>query len=672
MSDNVIGIINGLVGGAIIVIAGVLHAFDVPTFIVLSIGWFLPIIVWIAFVLTKKEVFCSKYTISWNAFRIFVFSLAIVSLLLIHYDFYRLFSFGAFKGRDVWGNIGIVGLVFFFIFVCIYVIKGFVLVRIDPENEKEIPLNVSEKDLPAEGFAVIDTIEKYSQIVQEYRKGNYFIRDTLHIPPYDPTSSKNAPLEYITELSSIPEKQPNLAGLEQFALMVADNSGVDELLKSVGTNLQGLAEDGVHYAEGMKDILAKTIKNTSDFFHSPDGSTAHELLVNIYKAIDKDIHRSIFAHGLSHANGFSGKLGYVAKHLAGDVGKGTFETFHDEGDLHNLNDSFMESFDGHIDDIVSAMPTGVDVDIWDPDFDGSAHFPIITTAIEGFKLLDKYTDGDVDMSSALEKSATKVGLTAGGAGIGSIIGTAICPGLGTAIGAMVGGWLGKWSAKKINTAELERLQDEFYSQQNYLQRRAKVAESNIETYRNQTNDEIKSTVDVVSLEFEELKKDAPLTEYDKDAQYRLMSVGIRFYLANVIESNKDCLSKKEIKEIHRHIPSSKQIADNPKESMMLLLSAENSINEIGKKEFYRDFSKIVEKYLSNVVYDVVMTETMQAVWYYHILNSYKSSLGKIMQETNDSIAQYIKKVNQERVAIDKEIEKLEEIKKKVEEEAKTL
>lgn len=61
------------------------------------------------------------------------------------------------------------------------------------------------------------------------------------------------------------------------------------------------------------------------------------------------------------------------------------------------------TFSEHIDDIASSMPTDVDIDIWNPDFNCDAHFPLITTAIETFKLGSKYfSDDDINMESAFE------------------------------------------------------------------------------------------------------------------------------------------------------------------------------------------------------------------------------------------------------------------------------
>lgn len=682
MSDETIDTINKGISLSLFLVAVVLWMVflgDYVTNIILSAIWFFPSALFIydliRFATDRKEEFRTiqrKCDISRPALHVLALFWSIVTILISKYHH----EIGFFESNvGIWCIVAMV-----FVFLNVILINGFIIVRRQPQNNVDKP-QVIDEELPEEGRVLLDTLEWYTKLAEENNGENSKLM-ALSIPTFNVQQyNGDAPfVEYCNELSSIPKTYPELASLEQFALMVADNSGVDEMLDTIAKNMGYLAKDGLEWAGGLKDVLAKTTSSVVDYFHHPDGETTQHLLDNIRDTIDKDVHRAFFRMGFSHANGVSGKLGYLTKHLFQDAGKGTAETFFDFDDLHEMNDHFVDSLHEHIDDVVSSLPTDVEMDIWDPNFDGSAHFPIITTAIEAIKLGEKYSDGDVDMEKAFEKSVTKIGFTAGGAGIGSLIGaglgTLIFPGAGTGVGAkvgaIVGSLIGKNEAKEINMADLKKLQEEFDEQKRILDKRVNDAEKNIERYRRETNTSVESISKTESRRFEELKSENPMTLVNGEMMSRSYTLVVRDYLLDFLNSNESSISEKERREVNRYIPTVEQCKYYPQESLRLMLSAKEVVNRNANGSYFCDFNDIYEICISNIVEDVVIAKTSQALWYNHLRNSYKSSIFNILQMSNDSIKGYVENVNDEYRRIDVEVDKLKEIKQKVEKEAKTL
>lgn len=658
---------------------------DTGTTIVLAAIWAFPLLIycfdWLLIALSHSgkgqvlinRVHHSKFILSRLSLYLLLFTWSLIVVLLGHYQILSRERLGdMLHNSSIVGLIGLVVLLAVFVFANIYILCGFVIERRTQKSMPQKP-SVDYERIPAEGKCLMDSLDCFTSIIKEHKSDNGLIQ-SLQIPLYkgNVKDSKAPFMDYLNELSAIPKSHPEFASLEQFLLMVADNSGVNDLMDSVGTNLQGLANDGVEYARGLKDLLGETKDVVANFAHHPDSETIHSLLENIAQAMDKDVHRPYFRLRFSHAGGEYGKLKFLVKHLFQDTGKGIFNTFFDENSFQELNEDFVEAFSEHIDDIVSSLPTDVEVDIWDPDFDGSAHFPIITTAIEAIKLGDKYMDGTVDMEKAFEKSATKVGLTAGGAYLGSIVGSFICPVAGTAIGAMLGGWLGRKGAKEINTSDLKELQNEFLEQSQHLQQRVEEAKNNIGLYQHYANNNIVNIVERESSRFEELKNENPIKNYDDTTSYKTVSIIVRDYLKSIVDAQEKQHKGMDLSRLKSYIPSTEQISKYPQESLALMLSSKEYINQNCYADSYCNFDVINEVCLSKIVTDISLVETLQTVWCNQIYNEYKNAISTILVDSNNSIEEYVKLVQQEKTAIDSEVKKAEEIKKKVEQEAKTL
>ena len=77
------------------------------------------------------------------------------------------------------------------------------------------------------------------------------------------------------------------------------------------------------------------------------------------------------------------------------------------------------------------------------------NFPLITTAVSGWREINLLEKGDTDIESAIKNAGLDIAGVGVGAGIGMAIGTAILPGIGTAAGGFLGSMIGREVTKDI-------------------------------------------------------------------------------------------------------------------------------------------------------------------------------------------------------------------------------
>ena len=637
--------------------------------------WFTPITLFILDQIPKNLFDIEKkigYEISRGAIYLLAIQYSVLSIAILGY---HIISFDRIQGCTLLVKLCTAVIVLAYLLMNYLIIKGFLFTKNHSQEDIKAP-KFETQNLSAEANCIYEATQSYSEIVSLHHMQMEDLRE-LSIPvPQEPSETNKTPfVDYLKELSDMPKSHASLASLEQFALAIADKSGLYDFGDKIIDNLQGLAKDGLDYVVDLKDILLGSKESFADYLSHHDQETTHTLLDNIKHCIYSDFHGAKFRFDLSHAHGEYDKLGTVLKHLASDTGKGSVETFFDSDKLDEINHNFVEHFSEHIDDIASSMPTDVDIDIWNPDFNCDAHFPLITTAIETFKLGSKYfSDDDINMESAFEKSATKIGMTAGGAYLGSALGTLVFPGVGTMIGAMIGGWLGKKGAHSINTAELKRLQDELSKQIQVIQDTAKLAQENIQRYQEETTANISTIAHRENESFQSIKDDDPFECYSEDTMLFATVIILRDYIAQLISDlkNGDETQRKHAQVLEQYIPSNQQIKMYPKESLGLLLSSQKYIGNNMEEDYRCNSALMNEICLSSIVKSIAVFKSLQAFWYNKIYTEYKSSIYKVMKESNGQIETYVENIDSEKKRIDDEVDKAEHIKKQVEDEAKTL
>lgn len=637
--------------------------------------WFTPITLFILDQIPKNLFDIEKkigYEISRGAFYLLAIQYSVLSIAVFGY---HIINFDRIQSSPLWIKLCATIIVLAYLLMNYLIISGFLFEKVHVQEDVKVPI-FEKQDLSAETKCVFEATQSYSEIVSLHHMQMEELRG-LSIPvPQEPSETNKTPfVDYLKELSDMPKSHASLASLEQFALAIVDKSGLYDFGDKIIDNLQGLAKDGVDYVVDLKDILLGSKESFADYLSHHDQETTYTLLDNIKHCIYSDFHGAKFRFDLSHAHGEYDKLGTVLKHLASDTGKGSVETFFDSDKLDEINHNFAEHFSEHIDDIASSMPTDVDIDIWNPDFNCDAHFPLITTAIETFKLGSKYfSDDDINMESAFEKSATKIGMTAGGAYLGSALGTLVFPGVGTMIGAMIGGWLGKKGAHSINTAELKRLQGELTNQIQVIQDTAKLAQENIQRYQEETTANISAIAHRANLAFQSIKEDDPFQSYSENTMLFATAIIFRDYIVQLIcdLKNGDDTQRKHAQILEQYLPSNLQIQMYPQESLGLLLSSQKYISNNMEEDYRYNWSLMNEICLSSVVRSIAVLKSLQVLWYNKIYTEYKGSIYKVMKESNGQIETYVENIDSEKKLIDDEVDKAEHIKKQVEDEAKTL
>lgn len=645
-----------------------------------AIYWCVLVLIWlIPFVLflfrdgsILENTILKRYEVSIGVVYLLAIQYSIVSFLIICYnifDFKHIFVFDG--GTDT------VTLLYTllgsgcYLLLNYFVIRGFVFTRKEEPTPFCCPV-VSEEELDEDAVCVLRAIDEYEEVLVQHKLEREKLAD-IHVPVPSAVSEENkAPfVSYLNDLTNAPKEHPEFAGLEQFVLAIADNSQLVDLGDCVIENLGKISLDGWDYAKGLKDVMLETKSGVLDYIKHPDHETTSCLLCNIEKCINHDIGSGFFRSKFSHTPS-SEKLSLMLKQLGKDAGKGVMETFTDHDAIHNLGQDFIENLHDHVDELATSFSTDIDVDVWNPDFNCDAHFPLISTSIEAFRLGSKLVDGDVDMESAFKKSGLKVGMTTGGAYLGSVLGTLIFPGLGTMVGSMLGGWLGRKQAKEINIAELKELQEEYNEQIGELNKQIETFKQNIVRYQQETSEGISRIAKHESDVFENLKTQTHIDACSVDSIISSVTIVVSDYIRDFVKEVERDTDRSMIKHLRTYLPSDEQLRLYPKESLMLVLASQKYIRENFKEDVYYDSSLMSEVCLTTIITKLAMVKSLQAMWYNTVYSNYKNAISTILTQSNGEIEKYVSKVDTEKRAIDTVVADVEHVKKKVEAEAKTL
>lgn len=605
----------------------------------------------------------SKYEIAEGVLTLLLFQLSIVVYTLIEYEIVSTSSFIAMA----------ITLTFLFAYILMtyYIIKGFVLIK----KEEEIRLPERPKleyveHTPAT-FCLLETFDEVDEMQKSFAEQRIYI-DELEVPiPSAPSEDNPAPfVNYLKQVSDLPTRFPIFASLEQFLEIMCANQNWDNMFNSLESSFDIAATGVEDYMHGLKNVLSSTRHAITEYVHHPDPETTSNLVEHALKTFTEDAHSTFFRLSLSHAEGIGGKAAYVLRKLATDSLKGGTESFINSDELHHLNEDLANSFYEAFDSITSSIPQEIDLDIFSPDFDGSGHFPYITTAIEAYRLAGKWSDGNVDMVRAAEKSAIKIAGTAGGAYMGSAIGTLICPGVGTAIGAMVGGWLGRKTANSANRKELERLQQIYEKEYEQLKILANQAQNTIVSAQETTANKIMNVAIEEHKVFEKAKDSDPLEKIRNNELLYAVDIILRsyiLYLYNELQSKKPTYKK-----LKSYIPTIEQIRFYPRESLELMLAAQQHINsQYGEEEYY-NYKLVIEACTEMMVKNLTLYKILQCTWYTEMYDSYRRSISNVLTRSDSHIKKYVETVKSENEKINNQKRIVDNAEHNVKDEARTL
>ena len=260
--------------------------------------WFTPITLFILDQIPKNLFDIEKkigYEISRGAIYLLAIQYAVLSIAILGY---HIISFDRIQGSTLLVKLCTAVIVLAYLLMNYLIIKGFLFTKNHSQEDIKVP-KFETQNLSAEANCIYEATQSYSEIVSLHHMQMEDLRE-LSIPvPQEPSETNKTPfVDYLKELSDMPKSHASLASLEQFALAIADKSGLYDFGDKIIDNLQGLAKDGVDYVVDLKDILLGSKESFADYLSHHDQETTHTLLDNIKHCIYSDFHGAKFRFDL--------------------------------------------------------------------------------------------------------------------------------------------------------------------------------------------------------------------------------------------------------------------------------------------------------------------------------------------------------------------------------------
>lgn len=520
----------------------------------------------------------------------------------------------------------------------------------------------------------------------------------LSIPiPQDTSQECKSPIgDYLKEISNLGKSHPEMASLEQFVLNIAHFPNIEGWQDS----LKDVLSSGVGVASATHKMVEGTIKSFGHFVSTPDKDTWGTLCHNVLERLNDSGSSKLFRLKLYHAHGPSGILGTTAKEIGKDAGLGAWDTFKPEDAYDNIGDAYdflKNSFHEFAEHFTPDIDVA-DVDIFEPDFDFTAHFPIISSVKEAFVNLGRLGDGNVDMASSMFHSATKIAGRAGGAYAGGVIGSFFCPGIGTAIGSMLGAWAGGWLANKSNAKKFEKLKAEFENQKKVLEQTAENCRHALETEQRAIEENIKLVAQQEQQSFDEVKvRDF---SFSGDIRFYTIVFGTIIYdliwdvaetyslrsqnpdmkkynaLLNLLPNN-DLFGKHtfEAYAIRDSISATRPLYQRGEvESLYYMIDGLASLlKEWGiKLPNYYDLKETVAMFISMVDNAILIGQVEHVGWLSQVQSDYVKCTSNILSKTESRLDEFNNFVDEQQRKVEIEADKCSELAKRAEAEAKTL
>lgn len=504
----------------------------------------------------------------------------------------------------------------------------------------------------------LDDLESY--VVSNNEINSEIAKITLPKPNLE--GSKQPYVDFIESLGSLPKDSSRFASLEQLLLSVSPTVSIDNWLQHIdssGFTIREVTVNGIKILNDSKDIV-------HDLIHNHSAETIKTLTEHIFHRLSETCHSTIFRRGLQEHMEHSVKDGiaYVTQKIGKDTALGIFDHIRDNIPAEDM-ENFVSSIDALKDSAQSyaesLMPTPDDVDF---SVDMDSHFPLITSVLEGVRLLDKAQQEDIDMASAFTKSATKIGGRAGGAFVGGLIGSFILPGVGSLVGSMIGSWFGGKAAHEINMQKFNALKDEFELAQKELERKSEEATVIISNKQNDAAEKLNNVSMDVNSDFSVVSQNSPLAEFDIQTLRYGLSLVVRSYLMHMLlnESN----SKIRI-QLAADIPSIQDCLNNP--DCLYNMIESKSMNDI---DSYLTISKIVNCIVAEIRYRHSQLLIIQTLWLNHVRVKYIECMNSLLKQSEYVFEDVNNAISIQKEIIERQVDLCKSIAKQAEDEAKTL
>lgn len=542
------------------------------------------------------------------------------------------------------------------------------------------------------------TLENLRDTLADLREQELVV-ETMKIP-IPPTTDKaeiSPFVDYVKELSDVGKSHPSLASLEQLVLAVTHFPNLDGWMASLQSSIQAT---GTAMSAGAEHI-STTVHNFGKFVSHPDTETWQKLSINVMHHLQDSGHSQMLKWKLSHSHNLGQTLGTLGKEAGKDFGKGSYETFSSEDTMADLKDAlhdFKDSLEHLGDHFVPSIDLS-DMNIFDPDFDFTAHFPLISTLKEAYINLDRLGDGDVDMGASLLHSATKIGGRTGGASLGSMIGTIFCPGVGTLIGGLVGAFAGGWLAKKINAQKFEELKERFEQEKMRLEEMVASSTLRIELKQKDVGDEITRAAYHQQKEFEKVTSLSPLGNGDGCNSKRLMDLYLYAFGCVIYDLIWEQAAKYSLKspypDRYKYNSLLSLLPDNNKEQYTQFYSSEGMPKKYqrGSQESllsmidgllflmkskhlqaiqYVSVTEVVKMFIDIINNEILMLHTQHIGWLNAVQQNYMKCNNALLRKSEDEFKSLQDTMDEEQTKIKAQADKCSEIAHQTEAEKNTL
>lgn len=505
-------------------------------------------------------------------------------------------------------------------------------------------------------------------------------------------------VDYVNNIGNIKKSHPQLASLEQLVLSVTHFDNIQGWVDSLETSIGA----GAHLTASGAEYAADTVKNFRDFIKSPDKGTWNELLHNVGERIHDSAGSQLLKLKLSHAHSALDYFSTLGKEAGKDLGLGVYDTFSAEDAMGHIKDNLdnyihsLENFGEHFIPTVDLS----EINVFEPDFDFTAHFPLISTLKETFTNISRFSDGDVDMASSLWHSTTKIAGKAGGAYLGAAIGTILLPGAGSIIGGMLGAWVGNWGANKYNAQKFEELKEKYETEHAKLESVIAAAKSTIEDKQSSVASNIMKEAQAQQKVFDTAKSNGSITSWIDSHRLSMCEIAIYTYgyiiYGLIWETAKQYSAKSKNYDPQKYcslinllpfyeygvndfgIDETITVAHKYKcGSQDSLLSMIDGYIKLLKEEKiqapkYYDIRKICKMFIGMIEIQIITMHAQHLGWLNSIQQNYVVCANKVLTKSESEFNELQTVMEDQKAIVTSQADKCEGIAKQVEQERKTL
>ncbi len=510
----------------------------------------------------------------------------------------------------------------------------------------------------------------------------------LEIPVPDNPKENELPYKsYVNTLQNLPSNIPIMIGFEQFILSIRPK---EELIDFIHSLMESLKDNTSEFLKNSYNDLCDFLANAAHNLTLQNPDFVNDLFSNFWNALLKHFESVFDFYHLSQDILTQGFLKGLVNVVSNDACKSFIKTLFDNDGV------IMDNFKTHISDLGDNLRDTFtenipDLDIFQPEFDFSFHFPYISAVVEAYNEIDRLKSDKTDTRTAIKNYGIRIGFKTYGMYVGGVIGSFV-PVIGSFVGAIIGGIISTKIANKIIRQDYDAAVEEFNNAIEAFNRIRSNVQKELADKQVRVDREIRKTAKEEKENFKKIKSHCPLSDdtpintiysvdivikdYLVDLYYRCLKV---FKQKGLLKNNNRSIEslscKRLLQQLGRTISTVSYVENDCIKNIekLLLIKPVIETNQplfekygIMQKYFvYNDVIAICTDYMEMAKnrYNIILI-----VWYTQIYMSYRNSINRIVEKTNMEFKslQLLFEVNQEILV--KEHKKLDPKKEKVERE----